>query len=300
MIAAVVPTLNEEEGIGEVVRQVPDRIDDHDVQVFVLDGGSDDGTCEVAEEAGAKVIEQHYTGAKGSAVRQAFDDINAEYFVMLDGDGSYLPGEMEIVLRPVMEGEADHVIGTRLANREKGALPRLNLLGNLFFNRLVSLVYGREIRDMLSGYRAFSDDFVSKIALVSDGFGIETEMTILTVDSDARLEQVPVTYRKRKGHSKLHPFSDGWKIFRTIVSLVKDTRPFSFHTWMGVGAVLAAFLSVGLASVAQSSWLSFMSLIFAFVLLFSAVLFVVSAFLASQAKNNHKRMRTAEADGSWI
>jgi dolichol-phosphate mannosyltransferase len=300
MIAVIIPTLNEEEGIERVVEAIPETIYDHDVEIFVLDGGSEDATRNIAERAGATVVNQYYPGAKGSAVRQAFNDIEAEYYVMLDGDGSYLPKEMESVVEPVVTGEADHVIGTRLANREKGALPRLNLLGNLLFNRLVSWFFDRDVTDMLSGYRAFSSEMVDNMELLSDAFGIETEMTVLTIDSDARLVEVPVTYRERQGHSKLHPFTDGARILRTIASLVKDLKPFRLYGALASIAMLAGLILLLSIPVAGEGFVTrSLITIFGVGSVFTSFFLIIVAVIAGQQRNNYKRLRSAAADGVW-
>lgn len=241
MIAAIIPALNEAAAIGDVVREVPDEIKGERVETYVIDGGSDDGTREIAREAGAEVIDQYYRGGKGAAVRQAFDEIDAEVYVFLDGDGTYDPAEMDEVAGPVLAGEYDHVVGSRLENREKGAITRLNLMGNWLFNMLVRRIYGADIRDMLSGYRAVSRELVERTPVFRDGFGIETEMTIQTLDADFRIHEVPIRYARRQGSSKLSPFRDGMRILGTIIWMFRDTRPMLFFSLLSL-----VFLLLGL------------------------------------------------------
>jgi len=240
MIAAVVPTLNEEDAIGWVLERVPSSIDGHAVKVFVVDGGSEDRTCEIAAENGADVINQRYRGGKGAAMRQAFDDIDAGVFVFLDGDGTYDPEEMEGLVSPVLDGEAEHVAGSRIERREEGAIPFFNLIGNKLFNWTVRWVYGADIRDMLSGYRAIDGELAERLPVLQDGFGIETELTVLTLDSDASLREIPIRYLHRKGSSKLHPVRDGFNILKTILWMVRDTRPLRFFSLLSMMFVALA------------------------------------------------------------
>ncbi len=240
MIAAVVPTLNEEDAIGWVLERMPASIGGHDVDVVVLDGGSEDRTCEIAQDHGVEVIEQRYRGGKGAAMRQAFDDIDADIFVFLDGDGTYDPEEMDELVEPVLDGEAEHVAGSRIERREDGAIPFFNLIGNKLFNWTVRWVYGADIRDMLSGYRAIDGDLAERLPILQDGFGIETELTVLTLDSDASLREIPVRYLHRKGSSKLHPVRDGFNILKTILWMVRDTRPLRFFSLLSLVFVVLA------------------------------------------------------------
>lgn len=242
MIAAVVPTLDEEDAIGAVIDAMPDSIAGEDVEVFVIDGGSSDDTVEIARSRGATVMDQSYPGAKGAAVREAVDEIDAGVYVFLDGDGTYDPRQMPKLVEPVLRGEADHVIGTRFRDREPGALSPFNLVGNLMFNRMASVLTGCHVQDMLSGYRALGSEHIRSMRMEEAGFGIETELTFRTLDSRTRLVQVPITYsRREEGSSKLHPIRDGARIFATILRMAYQTHR---GRTMGVLAVVLAVLAV--------------------------------------------------------
>jgi dolichol-phosphate mannosyltransferase len=149
-VCVLVPTLNEAETIADIVTKF--LADGY--QVLVIDGHSTDDTRELAAGAGAEVITQTGKG-KGQAIQQAFATIESEYLVMIDGDGTYLPDEIDVVLAPVLSGEADHVIGNRFANFSRGAFTRLNLVGNKILNKMFGIIYGGWWNDILSGYRAF-------------------------------------------------------------------------------------------------------------------------------------------------
>jgi len=155
MIAVIVPTLNEEKAIGEVLEKFPAETHGHKVELYVIDGGSTDNTVSIAEEKGATVLRQHLTGGKGDAVREAIEEIDADIYVMIDGDGTYDPEELDKILEPIVNGEAGHVIGKRV-KREQGAIPTLNLAGNKIFNLFATIFTGESVEDMLSGFRAFT------------------------------------------------------------------------------------------------------------------------------------------------
>lgn len=230
MIGVIIPTLNEEEAIKEVIEDVPNSINGENTEIIVIDGGSDDRTVEIAEDTRAEVIRQKYKGGKGSAMREAFDSFDYDIYVFLDGDGTYNASEMDKIVSPIQDGSAEQVIGVRTEGQGRKAIPLLNRFGQYLFNRFVSFVYGERVEDMLSGYRAISGDVVDDNPLMTDGFGIETEMTLSTLDSDARMKYVDVHYMEREGDSKLHPVKDGFNIMRTIVVMARDARPFMFFS----------------------------------------------------------------------
>lgn len=293
MIAAIVPTLNEEAAIGEVIEEIPDELDGESVEVYVIDGGSTDDTREIAHDHGANVIEQRYDGGKGAAVREAFDRIEADIYVLLDGDGTYLPSEMEEVVRPILDDEADHVMGSRMERREPRSIPFLNLVGNRFFNLLVRQLYNRGVTDMLTGYRALSREVVESMEILRDGFGVETEMTLLTLDSDHRLAEVPITYRRRQGESKLNPVQDGMRIMKTIVLMARDTRPLLFFSLISaffvIAAVYPSFLVIE-EKVTTGVVTHVTPAVFATLLYIFALQTFLSGMLADQQKNTRKRL----------
>jgi len=240
-VTVLVPTYNEEPTVGEVVRGFFEQgFDD----VLVIDGGSDDATEEVAADAGARVVEQSGSG-KGQAVREALSNhVERTYVVMIDGDGTYLPSEVDRVLAPLGEG-ADHVLGNRLGN--PGAFTRLNYVGNRIFNAEFAVAHGESLVDILTGYRAFTLESARELALAEDGFGIETEMCAEAVGAGQRVETVDITYREREGsEEKLHPVLDGARIGYVVYRTTRRTRPVFFY-----GAPIAALaLVVGVGYLA--------------------------------------------------
>ncbi|MFB6213196.1 MAG: glycosyltransferase [Candidatus Nanohaloarchaea archaeon] len=297
MIAAVVPTLNEEEAIGRVVEGLPAEYRDHEVEVYVVDGGSTDATVERAREAGAEIIHQRLSGGKGNGVKQALQEIDAEIYVMLDGDGTYDPEEFGKLVDPVLSGRAEHVIGRR-SDREKGAIPRLNLLGNYLFNLVTRISTGEEIHDMLSGYRAFTRESLAYTDFTRPGFGIETEMTFTALENHVPIEEVEISYAEREGESKLNPVSDGWRIINTMVWSIRDMNPLKFFSSISLFVLLmAAYPSyLTLRQKLETGYVTDLGpALAAGVLLILAVQFLVFGLLADQVKNVEKRLRNRAA-----
>ena len=241
-VTVLVPTYNEEPTVGEVVGEF---IEQGYEDVLVIDGDSDDDTQRVADEAGARVVEQSGTG-KGQAVREAIHEhLERPYIVMIDGDGTYLPGEIDRVLEPIEDG-ADHVLGNRLGNPE--AFERLNYVGNRIFNHEFRLAHGQHLGDILTGYRAFTLDSARELTLTEDGFGIETEMCAEALGADQRVETVDITYLERPEDSeeKLHPIFDGARIGYVVYKTTRRTRPAFFY---GVPLIVATAVALVVASV---------------------------------------------------
>ncbi len=237
----LIPTLNEEATIGEVIEGFF-RQGYHNV--LVIDGNSTDRTREIAERMGAKVVIQTGKG-KGQAIREAFGIIDSPVVVVIDGDGTYLPEEVNKLLEPIRRNYADHVVGNRLANFEKGAFTRLNLIGNKIINFLFRIAYGVELHDILSGYRALTRELYKSVELEKPGFEVETELTVETIAKGFRIVEVPITYRRRGGKTKLNPIKDGIKIGMAIYDLMKRYSPGRYFYFMGM-CMIATGLGVGL------------------------------------------------------
>jgi len=239
-VCILIPTLNEGRTIGSLVKAYRELgFDD----VLVIDGHSSDNTAAEATAAGARVILQSGTG-KGMAVQQAFNLIDKEITVMVDGDGTYLPGEVDRLIEPVASGMADQAMGNRFANYGKGAFTRLNHLGNKILNWLFNITYHVRYNDILTGYRAFNRKTLRMMNLNQSGFGIETELTVECIKKDLRICEVPITYQARPADSptKLNPLGDGFKIGYTIYSLGKTYNPMLYFT-------IVSFLSMGMGMI---------------------------------------------------
>ncbi len=235
-VAVLIPTLEEAETIGDVVDGFHDLgIED----ILVIDGGSSDGTADIAARHGARVVHQSGSG-KGQAIREGLSEIDAEYALMLDGDGTYRPEDAPAMLEPLLDGRADHVIGDRFADMEPGAMTRLNRFGNRVINRTFERVHGRDFGDILSGYRGFTQASIDRVQLTADGFGIETEMAVECVKRDVDTEVVPISYRSRPADSEpnLRPIRDGGVIILTLYRLAKTNNPLFYFGSVGVASMV--------------------------------------------------------------
>jgi len=242
-VCIFIPTLNEAPTIAELVGEFRERGFQH---ILVMDGNSTDGTPEIARSAGAVVRTQAGKG-KGNAIIEAVEIIDRPYVLMLDGDGTYSPDDAERMLDPLGRG-FDHVIGDRLAEPDGGAFTRLNLLGNQLLNLMFRIAHGRDLSDILSGYRAFPLHSIRQMTLREAGFEIETEMAVEAVRHGQRIAVVPVSYLARPGTvTKLNPLQDGARIFSTIYRLAKMNNPIFYFGIIGlfislVGGVIGVYV----------------------------------------------------------
>lgn len=241
-IAVLIPCYNEEKTVEKVVadfrRVLPGAV------IYVFNNNSSDRTAELAEKAGA-IVRSEYKQGKGNVIRKMFQDIDAECYLMTDGDDTY-PAEAarELVDRVLTRG-ADMVVGDRLSSTyfTENKRPFHNF-GNASVRKAINVLFRNDIKDIMTGYRAFSYEFVKTFPVLSKGFEIETEMSIHAVDKNMNIENVVIDYRDRPegSVSKLNTYSDGFKVIRTIVRLYRTYRPFAFFGWI---ALLLAALSVG-------------------------------------------------------
>ncbi|HHV24753.1 MAG: S-layer glycoprotein N-glycosyltransferase AglJ [Methanosarcina sp.] len=240
-VCILIPTLNEAATIGQLIK---DFRQEGFSNILVIDGNSKDGTGQIAEAEGARVVMQTGKG-KGQAMIQAFGLIESPYVVMVDGDGTYLASEVRSLLKPILEGRADHVIGNRLENYSPGAFTKLNLVGNRVINLFFDVAYGTDLKDILSGYRAFTLESVRELELNKTGFEIETEISVECILKKQRVKEVQITYlpRNEKGATKLNPLKDGFRIGSTIYRLAKVYNPMFYFGIIGSIFILAGLLT---------------------------------------------------------
>jgi len=246
-VTVLVPTRNEAASIGDVLGRL--RAAGFD-DVLVVDGRSSDGTPDIAEEHGARVIQQTGSG-KGQAVRQGFGAVDREYVLMLDGDGTYRPEDADRFLDALADN--DHVVGDRFADMQRGAMPRLNRFGNRLISGSFEVIHGRDYGDVLSGYRAFAVEALDQFDLSADGFGIETELSVECVRHDVDTAVVPITYESRPEDSdpNLRPVRDGANIVLTLYNLARTNNPLFFFGSLGV---LSSLFGVGIAGYVAYEW----------------------------------------------
>lgn len=234
-IAVLIPCYNEAPSIASVVADFKKALPE--ATIFVYDNNSTDDTARIAEAAGAVVRKESLQG-KGNVVRRMFREIDADCYLMVDGDGTY-PAEAALsLIQPILDEGADMVIGDRLSTTYFSENKRpLHNSGNKLVRSLINRLWHVNIHDIMTGYRAFSKRFVKLMPVMSGGFEIETEMTIHALDKRFVIMEKPIAYSDRKeGSSKLNTVKDGFKIIRIIFSLFKDYRPLLFFS------ILAAVL----------------------------------------------------------
>lgn len=226
-IAVLIPCHNEAPTVAKVVEDFRRTLPMADIWVF--DNASTDATGDLASAAGAHVRKVAAKG-KGNVVRAMFRDVDADVFVMVDGDDTYPADAVDALIADVVEGRADMVVGTRLESHGETSFRRFHGLGNRLVRSCVGWLFGRPVRDVLSGYRAFSRRFVKSMPVMSRGFEIETEMTVFALSNGFLLSEHVVDYGVRPdgSQSKLNTFRDGFRVLRTILFLFKDMRPLLF------------------------------------------------------------------------
>ena len=240
-VAVLIPCYNEAVTIGKVVDDFKRVLPDADI--YVYDNNSKDGTADIAREHGAIVKFEGRQG-KGNVVRSMFRDVDADYYLMVDGDDTYPAENAREMVNLVLERKVDMVVGDRLSATYYTENKRpFHNLGNWLVKGLVNTIFKGSVSDIMTGYRAFSYQFVKSFPVLSKGFEIETEMTIHALDKNLSVQSVQVEYRDRPADSpsKLNTYSDGMKVLRTIVRLYKEYRPMSFF---GLLAALMALVSV--------------------------------------------------------
>ncbi|MUG05438.1 glycosyltransferase [Bombella sp. ESL0378] len=227
-IAILIPCYNEEMAIGQVVRSFREVM--RDVPIYVYDNNSTDKTIDVARYAGAIVRTETLQG-KGHVVRRMFSDIEADFYVLVDGDATYEVEAAPKLLKMAYEQGLDMVNGARVTT-QKAAYRRGHVLGNKLLTGLVTLIFGRRLTDMLSGYRVFSKRFVKSFPSLSRGFEIETEFTIHALGLGLPIGEIPTKYveRPQGSVSKLKTYQDGIRILGTIVNIVRLEKPFSLFS----------------------------------------------------------------------
>ncbi len=241
-IAVLLPCYNEASTIAKVVTDFRAALPEADI--YVYDNNSTDGTAQVAQQAGAIVRHEPVQG-KGNVIRRMFREVEADCYLMADGDDTYPAEQARQMVTPVLEEHVDMVIGDRLSSTyfEQNKRPFHNG-GNRVVRWLIRRFWHTDIHDIMTGYRAFSRTFVKNFPVMSGNFEIETEMTIHALDRRFLLREVPVVYRDRPqgSVSKLNTFSDGISVLKTIVLLYKEYRPLRFFSWLAAFLTLAGVL----------------------------------------------------------
>ena len=244
-IAVLIPCYNEEKTIEKVVKDAKAALPE--AVIYVYDNNSKDRTVEIAQAAGAVIRYEHMQG-KGNVIRRMFREIEAECYIMVDGDDTYPMEYAREMANQVLENNADMVVGDRLSSTyfTENKRPFHNF-GNTIVRSSINKLFHCEIKDIMTGYRAFSYGFVKTFPVLSTGFEIETEMTIHAVYNNMQIENVIVEYRDRPegSESKLNTFSDGFKVLHTIMKLYRDYKPMGFFSiCASILAIIAVILFI--------------------------------------------------------
>ena len=243
-IAILIPCYNEEKTVGKVIADFKKNIPQADI--YVYDNNSKDKTFEVAQLAGATVKKEEKQG-KGNVVRSMFRDINADYYLLVDGDDTY-PAESAQALLAFISNGVDMVIGDRLSNGmyAKENKRSFHNFGNNLVLFLINRLYGVKLKDIMSGYRVFSRRFVNLYPVLCEGFQLETDLTIFALSHKLKVVEVPVAYRDRPvgSESKLNTYSDGFKVILTIFNLYRYFYPLKYFSFMA-GVLTIAGLVIG-------------------------------------------------------
>lgn len=301
-IAVLIPCYNESKTIKKVVTDfraaLPEAV------IYVYDNNSTDSTGQIAEEAGA-IVRQEYQQGKGNVIRRMFREIDAECYIMVDGDDTYPAEFAPEMAKKVLDRKVDMVVGDRLSSTYYTENKRpFHNFGNTLVRKSINKLFKNDIKDIMTGYRAFSFQFVKTFPVLSKGFEIETEMSIHAVEKNMLVENVVIEYRDRPegSESKLNTYSDGMKVLATILRLYRNYKPFGFF---GICALIMCLISTGflipvLVTFAQTGLVpNFPTLIVCcFVYLAAMLSFFVGMILDTQTqKNRHDfEMQLQNAD----
>ena len=241
-IAVLIPCYNEEKTIGKVVADFKAALPE--AVIYVYNNNSTDNTAAIAKEAGA-VVRDEYMQGKGNVIRRMFRDIDAQCYIMADGDDTYPADNAMEMCELVLNKNVDMVVGDRLSSTYFTENKRaFHNFGNSLVRKSINILFNNNIKDIMTGYRAFSYEFVKTFPVLSKGFEIETEMSIHAVDKNMHIENVVIDYRDRPegSESKLDTYSDGFKVLMTIVRLYRVYHPLGFF---GIVAILLALIAIG-------------------------------------------------------
>ena len=287
-IAVLIPCYNEELTVEKVVSDFKAQLPE--ATIYVYDNNSKDKTAELAKKAGAIVVPEPNQG-KGNVVRSMFRDVNADIYVLVDGDDTYPADEVHKLIEPITEG-CDMVIGDRLSSTYYTENKRpFHNFGNDLVRWLINKVFHNNIKDVMTGYRTFSKKFVKTVAIMSPGFQVETELTITSLEYRYNIKQIPIQYRDRPAgsSSKLNTISDGFKVLLTLFDMAKDYRPLWFFSIIAlIVFVFAALSCVPLIGKSVSELGSF-NLVFTVSSVIVSIIFVCLGLILDHQANIDKK-----------
>lgn len=292
-IAILIPCYNEAQTIKKVVEDYKKALPEADI--YVYDNNSTDGTDEIAKMAGA-IVKYEYKQGKGNVIRSMFRDIEADVYLIIDGDNTYPSENACEMCELILEGKADMVIGDRLSGTYfKENKRKFHNIGNKMVRNIINRMFNNNIKDIMTGYRAFSYDFVKGFPILSKGFEIEVEMTIHAVDKNFKIMEIPVKYRDREegSFSKLNTYKDGMKVFSTIFMLFKEYKPSAFFNFFAaIVLLLATILGIPIIIEFMQTGLvpRFPTLIVSCIFLIIALLLFITGIILQVIVKKHKQL----------
>ncbi len=291
-LAILIPCYNEELTIAKVIKDFQNKLPE--AIVYVYDNNSTDNTFKIAKESGATVKKEFRQG-KGNVVKSMFREVDADIYVMIDGDDTYPAKFVDSLIDPIVNGEADMVIGDRHSDGsyQDENKRMMHNFGNNLVKILINKLFDTNLQDIMTGYRVFNKKFVKNIPINSKGFEIETEMTLHTLDKNFLIREIPIKYRDRPegSFSKLNTYSDGLRVLKTILWVFKDYRPLAFFSLLaGFFFVLSSFfgLSVIVEFIYTSKITKIPSAILSVGLMLTSILALFSGFILDTIAKQHR------------
>lgn len=292
-IAVLIPCYNEVSTVGKVVKDYKKALPESDI--YVYDNNSTDGTDKVAKKAGA-IVRYEYKQGKGNVIRSMFRDIDADCYIMADGDDTYPANKAKEMCQLILDGKADMVVGDRLSSTYASENKRVfHHSGNVLVRYFVNKIFKNDIKDIMTGSRAFSYEFVKGFPVLSKGFEIETEMSIHAADKNFKVVEVPIDYRDRPhgSESKLNTFLDGIKVLKTIFNLFMEYRPGFFFGILSF--ILFILFTIFFIPVLNEYFktglvLRFPTMIASFIFLIMSMLLAICGIILTVINKKHKQL----------
>ena len=284
MVVAI-PCYNEEKTIKKVINDFKNELPTAEIVIF--DNNSTDNSARIAKGEGAEVIDERRQG-KGWVVKSIFEKIEADIYILVDADDTYLAEDVHRLIEPVLDEEADMAVGCRLGRAQDKAFRGLHIFGNYWLTFLLNKLFRANFKDILSGYRVFSCNFVEHVPLITGGFQTEAEMTIQAVEKNMRILEVPIGYRPRPqgSLSKINTFRDGWLILLTMAMYMRDHNPLRFFLYLAILWICGVELLFGVGLLGRLS--SNEILITQMVIFLGALLLFVGGLVISAVNTRFK------------
>ncbi|MFH1642433.1 MAG: glycosyltransferase family 2 protein [Nanoarchaeota archaeon] len=234
-VSVLIPAYNEEKTVGKVIRDFKKHLPD--AQIYVCDNNSNDQTAKVVKKNGATILMERRQG-KGYALQRLFT-VQSEVYIIVDGDDTYPADKVKKLIQPIIKRKADMVI----AYREKYNSGLVRNFGNLFITHLINLFFKQKLHDVLSGYRALNNESLKKLNIKSQGFEVESEITIKTIENRFKILEFPIQYKARK-NSKLRTYKDGTKIIMAIINLFRTYNPLKFYSCLLISLMVLIYFFI--------------------------------------------------------